>query len=148
MKEINKNYYMNIKKILIITITYCSIVLVPAAFGNKEVLTMGSSSSEITLDDSVEQPIVLKKVKDYDKIKGLQKEYISQKYEGYRTKGKIITKNKDNKFIETLILLNHEGQYIAIAFDITDTCKSYKHSKNKEFVEKIETLLKLSNSKK
>lgn len=126
-----------IQNIFINTITVCFIFFIYPAFGNED---------QLVLDDSFMQPLILKEVKDYDQIMALQKEYASKRYAGYRVKGRSLTQHKDHHFIETLVLVNHDGKYVAISFDITDTCMAYKQSKNKQFIAKVESLLKGSHS--
>lgn len=139
-------YINTIKNIFITAITACVIFSIHPTFGNEGQILLDDEFMNIVLDDSFMQPLILKEFKDDDQIIALQKEYASKRYAGYRVKGRSLTQRKDHHFIETLVLVNNDGKYVAISFDIIDACMAYKQSKNKKFMEKVKSLLKTSHS--
>lgn len=88
----------------------------------------------------MENPIVIKGVKSYDKLKQKQQEYIDKRYGNYYITGNTFTMDDKDHVIHYFLLENSEGEKAIIFFDVSDICKVSRKSKNKELAEIIKVL--------
>lgn len=99
----------------------------------------------------VDNPIVIRGIKEYKKVKNKQREYINENFAGYIIISTIISTPKDDKspFIQSFILENSEGKIIQIYFDLTNIYKMRNKKCNKDLNEMIKQLDSIGiNSKK
>lgn len=78
-------------------------------------------------------------IRKIDMIEKFQEEYVKKLYPDYRIILRIPIKDDQNRFIDTLSLVNIEGEKILVSFEVTEVYKSLK-SKDKETKLKIEEL--------
>lgn len=86
----------------------------------------------------MENPIVIKGIKTYDKVKEKQQDYIRKQYEDYKLVIDQFSLEDNERFIQCFVLKNDEGKYAEIYFDITDICKVSRKSKDKELEKRIQ----------
>lgn len=86
----------------------------------------------------MDNPIVIKNVKTYDKVKEKQQDYIRKQYEDYKLLIDQFSFEDNQRFIQCFVLKNDKGEYAEIYFDITDICKAPCKSKDKELEKRIQ----------
>ena len=135
------------KKIVIFS--FCSFVAIGSVLGGsilqsavKEVPIKGEENKYTnTIGTSINNPIVLAKVKGFDKVEEIQQAYINEHYPDYTIIAKALQVGIDEHCIQSIELQDEEGNRVEIFFDINDAHIDYikKHRKS---VYKIERKMK------
>lgn len=129
-------------KYFALSATCCSMLLSIGNSQEKPVRALGNKSFPSAHFKSEWKGIIFlkpEKVRKIDMIEKVQEKYIKKLYPDYRIILRIPIKDDKNRFVETLSLVNPEGNKALVHFDMTEVYKSLK-SKDKETKIKIEEL--------
>lgn len=105
--------------------------------------TKGDKKVE-TSDVEKNDPVVLKGITNYHRVKWEQQEYIRKYYENYHIVMKLVylPKDKDGSFIQSFILEDDGGKKVRVDFDATDAYKARSKKDNKELEDLVKDMEK------
>lgn len=133
----------------IVTFSFCSFIAIGSALGEsvlqdavKEVQNKGEENKYTdTTGTSINNPIVLAKVKGFDKVEEIQQTYINEHYPDYTIISKALQVGIDEHCIQSIELQDEEGNRVEIFFDINDAHIDYL-KKHRKSINRIERKMK------
>lgn len=139
----------------------CSLCLLPDRASGKEIsikITIDPDRKpiEATVDlkdnptpgTSLNSPVALKDIKDYNGFKFERDNYIRKHYEGYQIVGNGLSINKSGRIVQDVMLKNENEQYAVVYFDVDDVCRKCRKLDDKNLEKRIRQLIKAEKSRK
>lgn len=76
-------------------------------------------------------PIIFKKVRNYDNMKFLQENHIRKNYHNYQILGDSLTLNRSGHLVQSRLIEKEDGKVCSLYFDVDDVCRNIKFWKTK-----------------